>query len=242
MFVGDSVRGFKENDLVLLGPNVPHCWINDDQYYGDHREQNAEAIVVRFHELFLGKDQFALPEMKAVKRLFEKANRGLLITGDGKERILASIRKMVNYEGMERIIIFLGVLNAIINSCEHTELSSMDFMSNLRNGEEIRLNKVYHLMVHHFRDKITLAEIAHEAGMNPSAFSRYFSQCTGKSVTGFLQEIRLKYACRLLEEEETNILEVMHKAGFQNQAYFNKLFASKMKTTPKKYRKLHKIN
>ena len=37
-FVGDSVLGFKEDDLVLLGPNVPHCWLSDDRL---HLENNV---------------------------------------------------------------------------------------------------------------------------------------------------------------------------------------------------------
>ena len=241
-FVGDSVHGFKTNDLVLLGPNVPHCWISDERYSRGKSSINAEAIVIRFPELFLGRDQFLLPEMKSIRQLIESSKRGLLLTGDGKDRIVSSIKKMVSYDGMERLIIFLGILNAIINSCDHTALSSKGFMSDLKHGSEERLNSVYHFITHHFREKITLAQVAHEAGMNPSAFSRYFSQCTGKSVTGFLQEIRLSYACRLLEEGELNIQDVMQNSGFQNQAYFNKLFVSILKTTPKKYRQLHKAN
>ena len=65
-------------------------------------------------------------------------------------------------------------------------------------------------------------------------------QCQGKG-PGFLQEIRLGFACRLLKENEKNISEIMQKSGFQNQAYFNKLFVETMNVTPKKYRKLHEV-
>ena len=238
-FVGDSVQGFKEEDLVLLGPNVPHCWLSDDRFHHDNSATSAEAIVIRFPELFLGKDQYTLPEMKSVMQLIEKSNRGLLISGDGTDRIAASIRKMVNYDGMERMIIFLGVLNAIINTCEHIVLSSAGLMSDIKPGKEGRMNRVYNFIVNHFREKITLAQVAAQAGMNPSAFSRYFSLHTGKSVTGFLQEIRLGYACRLLKESDLNITDIMRKSGFQNQAYFNKLFVTTKNMTPLKYRKLN---
>ena len=42
-FVGDSILSFKENDLVLLGPNLPHYWKNDERYYAHPDDGNAEA-------------------------------------------------------------------------------------------------------------------------------------------------------------------------------------------------------
>lgn len=236
-FVGDSILGFNEGDLVLLGPNVPHSWKNDQTYYDHGDETNAQAIVIRFPELFMGKDQYLLPEMKLVRHLFENSGRGLLITGGGKERIVSSIKKMLHYRGMERMIIFLGILNAISNTCEYTILSSGGFMSSLNKKNENRLNKVYDFMTSNFKEKITLAEIAEKINMNPSAFSRFFSQYTGKSVTGFLQEIRLGYTCNLLQKSNRNISEIMYESGFQNQAYFNKLFVDRIGLTPNEYRK-----
>jgi len=238
-FVGDNIDSFQEDDLVLLGPNIPHYWKNDQKYFDNQSDESAEAIVVRFPEMFLGDGQYDLPEMRQMKQLFNKARRGLLLHGDGKNRIISSIQKMLHYQGIERLIIFLGILNAIINACEIQYLSSEGFMTSLNPKNEKRMNDVYNFITNNFKEKITLAEIAEKANMNPSAFSRYFSQCTGKSVTQFLQEIRLGFACRLLILSEQNISEIIYESGFQNQAYFNKLFAHKMGMTPKGYRKKH---
>jgi len=238
-FIGDSIDSFQADDLVLLGPNIPHYWKNDQKYYDNQSDENAEAIVVRFPEFFLGSDQYDLPEMMQMKQLFVKAQRGLLLSGDGKTRIIASIKKMLHYQGIERLIIFLGILNAITNACEFAYLSNPGFMTSLNPKNEKRMNDVYNFITNNFKEKITLAEIAEKANMNPSAFSRYFSQCTGKSVTGFLQEIRLGFTCKLLIESEQSISEIIYESGFQNQAYFNKLFVERMGMTPKKYRQTH---
>ena len=238
-FVGDSILSFKENDLVLLGPNVPHFWKNDQVYFEHRSENNAEAIVIRFQELFISKDQYDLPELRQVKRLFENSKRGLLIQGDGKKRVIASIKKMVNYNGLERLIIFLGILNAIVNTCDYKFLSSEGFMTSLSPKNEKRMNDVYNFITNNFKQKITLNDIADKANMNPSAFSRYFTQCTGRSVTTFLQEVRLGYSCKLLIDSEKNISDIMYESGFQNQAHFNKLFFNKMRMTPAKYRLKH---
>jgi len=238
-FVGDSIDSFQADDLVLLGSNIPHHWKNDKEYYDNQSDENAEAIVVRFPELFIGKDQYNLAEMRQLKQLFEKAKRGLLLSGDGKNKVISSIQKMLHYQGIERLIIFLGILNAITNACNLKYLSSEGFMTSLNPKNEKRMNEVYNFITNNFRDKISLAEIAEKANMNPSAFSRYFSQCTGKSVTTFLQEIRLGFACKLLIRDEMSISEIIYESGFQNQAYFNKLFIERKGMTPNGFRRKH---
>ncbi|MES1215335.1 MAG: AraC family transcriptional regulator, partial [Bacteroidota bacterium] len=48
--VGDHISRYKESDLVLIGPNIPH--LNFD--YGV--KEIAETVVVQMKEDFLGKD------------------------------------------------------------------------------------------------------------------------------------------------------------------------------------------
>ena len=241
-FVGDHIDSFRENDLVLLGPNIPHSWKNDPSYYTNQNPEAAQAIIIRFSEFFLGDQQYNMPEMSKLKQLFVMSKRGLLIKGEGKDRIIASIVKMVEYQGMERLIIFLGILNAIINTCDLIELSSANFMTTLSPKNEKRMHLVYDFIINNFKDRITLDQIAEKASMNPSSFSRYFSQIAGKSVTTFLQELKLGYACTLLLESNLKIVSIIDEAGFQNQAYFNKLFVREKGMTPKQYRQSHSIN
>lgn len=235
-FVGDHIDIFKEDDLVLLGPKIPHSWRNDS-FFDQESKPEAQAIVIRFNEYFLGKDQYKLRELNKLRELFKRAERGLLICGKGKERIIASIFKMKEYQGMERLIIFLGILNAIMNTCDLITLSTEGFMSSLTTKYRERMNKVYGFVTANFRSKISLDQMAAEVNMNTSAFSRYFSQVTGKSVTEFLQELRLGYACKLLTDTDLNVSEVMLEAGFNNQAYFNKLFFERKGMAPKDFRK-----
>src|SRR5690554_3786715 len=48
-YVGNTIENFYENDLVLLGPNLPHCWKN-----ADHQPQVASAIVIQWKDNLLG--------------------------------------------------------------------------------------------------------------------------------------------------------------------------------------------
>ena len=54
-YIGNHMDNFTAGDLVLLGPNLPHCW----KLESEHEEQSdASAIVVQFDEGFLGSGFF----------------------------------------------------------------------------------------------------------------------------------------------------------------------------------------
>src|ERR1700754_576078 len=48
-YVGNGFENFEENDLVLLGPNLPHCWRNVGTQNG-----NSSAIVIHWENDLLG--------------------------------------------------------------------------------------------------------------------------------------------------------------------------------------------
>lgn len=53
-FVGDQVKPFTPGDTVLTGPNLPHLWRSDDQYFMRDAELTIRGIVTYFHRDFLG--------------------------------------------------------------------------------------------------------------------------------------------------------------------------------------------
>ena len=43
--IGDNLDSFRENDLVLLGPGLPHHWKSDPSYFTNQNPQAAQAII-----------------------------------------------------------------------------------------------------------------------------------------------------------------------------------------------------
>ena len=234
-FVGDNIGYFSAGDMVLLGSNLPHYWKNDSQFY-HAKDKNAEAIIIRFAENFMGQEQFTLSEMQELKELFVEAKRGLMIKGSTRKRVKKLMTQMLHQEGLTRLITFLQILNIISQSEEIDFLTSEGFNCHLNPRHENRMNTVYNFLTSRFREKISLYGIAEQAAMNPSAFSRYFKQCTGKSVTEFIQELRLGHACKMLIQTNKNVSEIIYESGFQSQTHFNKLFFKTNRLTPAAYR------
>jgi AraC-like DNA-binding protein len=73
--------------------------------------------------------------------------------------------------------------------------------------------------------------------MNVNAFSRFFSLRTRKTFTGYIQELRLQKAARMLIEEELPITEICFECGYNNISNFNRQFLTHYNMNPMKYRK-----
>jgi len=76
--IGDHISRYQGSDIALIGPNIPH--LNFD--YGARATVNT--VVVQMKENFLGQEFFSLPEITAIKGLFEKAKEGIAFYGETK--------------------------------------------------------------------------------------------------------------------------------------------------------------
>ena len=237
-YVGDSIEAFREGDLVLLGPNVPHFWKNDDQARGKNRAM-ASAIVIQFHEDFLGRDLWLTPEFHKIPRLLRMATRGLKYGGATQRKVAALMQRMTRLRGTRCLIDFLLILDILADSNQATPLSSPGFMPTPDLFDAERINKVHSYVYAHLEEPIYQPLVAAHVHMRPASFSRFFRQKTGRTFSAFVNEVRIGHAARLLAEEKMNITEVCYACGFENLSNFNRRFRAIKKMTPRDFVAYH---
>lgn len=237
-FVGDNIEKFSPGEIVLLGQNLPHLWLNDKAYFADNSTLKAKANVVHFSENFAG-GLFNIPEFSGIKHLFERARRGIKFEGLGNEDVVHKINEMYNLEGFEKVMRLLDILHELSNYPHATLLSSAGFVDNFKSKQHHKLIVVYEYIMNNFKQEITLDKVAELASMNPSAFSRYFKSINKKTFTQYLNEVRIGYACKLLQEHRYNIAEVCFESGYNNISNFNRQFKSLKKMSPTAYLKMY---
>jgi AraC-like DNA-binding protein len=76
--------------------------------------------------------------------------------------------------------------------------------------------------------------------MHPSAFSRFFKNGTQRTVTDYVNELRIGLASRLLLETELSILEICLRSGYENASNFNRRFREYRGMTPREFRAAHR--
>lgn len=89
---------------------------------------------------------------------------------------------------------------------------------------------------HNFSEKLLLDDVATYANFSKSYIIRLFKKNTGKTFSSYLNSYRIYKAVEMLRETDKNILEISEACGFNNVAYFIKIFKQNMKITPYKYR------
>ncbi len=236
-FIGDHVSPFKVGDLVFTGPNLPHLWRSDLEYFNGDKGLITEGIVVYFPENFLGEDFLHKNEMYKVKHLFQKAHRGMEIQGKTSEKAIATLKHLPNLEDFDRILALLNLLNLLSNSSEYKLLASEGYFNSLKETETDRMNRVHAYVMKNFREKISLEEVAAIANMSPSSFSRYFKIHANKTFSDFLTEIRIGYSCKLLISQKIDIAQVCYDSGFYTLSNFNRQFKVFTNYNPLEYRK-----
>ena len=236
-FIGQSVERFENGDVILLGKNLPHYWKNDSNFYQNGYAQGAEAIVVRFLEDFAGKDFFNLPETRSIQQLFEKAKHGLKLLEPLRTETAERLVHLVKKQGFEQLMSLLTILQKIADS-ECIEVISPNFVPSLvltKNND--RLNKVIAYLLENFTQNIQLSVVAELANMNEAAFCRYFKTQTGQTLTQYVTDLRIRYACDLLMKGADSVTQICFQVGFENVSHFIQAFKKLRNQTPFEFRK-----
>ncbi len=238
-FIGDSIRNFVSGDVVLIGSNLPHYWSFDSSYFDQGTRKEADVRVTHFNDDFWGADFLELPENTNVKQLLQKAKQGIAVYGIARLQVQNLLEELLTTEGTKRIILLIEALAAIAHTKDIEPLSSVGFNPHFQRGEKDRINNIYDFALQHFRQRISLDEVAEVAGMSSNAFCRYFKSRTGKTFSQFLIEIRVGHACKLLIENNMNVKQICYESGFHNFAGFHKYFKQITGKSPLNYQRAY---
>ena len=101
------------------------------------------------------------------------------------------------------------------------------------------IHKAKNYIKEHYKDEITLEDVASHIHLNPIYFSRLFKEKTGQTFMQYLTEIRMEKAKDYLINTDMSINEIANSVGYQDSKYFSRIFKKECKIIPNLYRKMH---
>ncbi len=234
-FVGDHLDTFRAGDLVLLGPDLPHFWRNDDEFYQPDSSLRAESVVVQFPAAFDERVLAVLPEATAIRQLLQRARYGLHFGPACSESVAEPLKQLPGQTGLSQLLALLAILNQLTTDTEDRLLASDGYQLATGSAETERMKRVLEFMLANFRSEIRIEQIASVAGMAPAAFCRYFKNRTRKTFVDYLNEFRIGHARKLLTTVDLSVGQIGMECGFTSNSHFHRLFKQHTGVTPFHY-------
>ncbi len=88
----------------------------------------------------------------------------------------------------------------------------------------------------HLDTEINLNRIARRMVLPTREVSRAVNSCTGNNVSHYINTLRIEEACRLLEETDLPITQIVFASGFNTKSNFNREFSRLKKQSPTEWR------
>ncbi len=89
-------------------------------------------------------------------------------------------------------------------------------------------------------EALSLKELASHTGLSIAHYSKLFTQKTGFSPIDHFIQLKIQYACQLLDISQMYVKEVAHRVGYEDPYYFSRIFKKVMQMSPVEYRKRDK--
>ena len=150
--------------------------------------------------------------------------------------VLAVVAKLMDHDGelgrcLPHLIDLFGIL------ARHTDPDRSD--EDHDRFRESSLQDLIRWTNEHYARKITIDEVAKMTGYSKYHFCSRFKSLTGMTYLNYLNSVRVRRACMLLQQGES-VQSVCRAAGFENVSYFIQVFKKVQRMTPHQYACQHR--
>jgi AraC family transcriptional regulator len=140
-------------------------------------------------------------------------------------------RESLNLDPVSPLVIEAGLLEIIAT------------ISRFRVQEPTRrppawLTNAHDLLRAHYRDPLTLGQVAESVGVHPVYLANVFRTHYGSSVGEFVRRLRIDYVSRQIASTDEPITNIAVHAGFADHSHLTKTFKKLTGLTPLQYRSL----
>lgn len=218
--------------------SIGDCKAQEEAVFKELRVGNAGRVKIELDKLFEYIGQLSYNDMvTTITQVFE-----------GSRAIIGDMLRMNGISALPYLRKFPEDMKMLATAQEVKdylfELYS-DTLGQLKEKKKTRKNEVIE-SVKNFINKnysdelLSLENIAEKLKLSPNYLRMLFKEAEGKSLSGYINEVRFKYARALLESTEFTVAEISARVGFSNDNYFYTAFKKFYGVSPNYYR--HYVN
>lgn len=143
-------------------------------------------------------------------------------------------------EEQEEVFLLQGIqaaslrqLTAWLEELRTQLLKAFENTDGLKRRDYLDLAKSY--IQEHVEERLTLNDVSAAVHISPNYLSSLFMRQLSIGFVDYVNQIKMKRACELLEAGHYLIYEVANRLGYENAYYFSKVFRKYIGCTPKEY-------
>ncbi len=222
-FVNEQIYEVADGDIILFNNVEPHGW--------EILSKEAHFLVMVFAPEYIASGFSAMdydylkPFVERGSNFRNKLDRAEALTGE-ISLLMQAIEeenegKIPGYPLMIKADV-LKILTLLIRYSQDSTKSSALLQE--KKDKVMRLSSVFDYINSHYTDRLTLAEAAEIAYMSPNYFSSYFKKVTGKKFSGYINELRIGLADKLMASTDLTVLDIATRCGFRNMSNFYRIY------------------
>lgn len=212
-----------------------------------YRTKRRKTLEITFTEDYLM--QLFYPNLKTAIPLLAQAimNKTVYTMWKSSKSISPKLYVLIediiqcNYTGAikkafleSKVVEMLSYLFTIINEEENTKISE-----DLSECDYLKMIAVENILKTQFKEKLTLAGIAAQVGLNDFKLKKCFKIVFNTTVFNYLTQVRMEHAKQLISEKEYSVAYVSEELGYKNQQHFTVAFKKNFGYLPSKLKKEH---
>lgn len=232
----NTMHSFKPNDIFMIAPNQSHVFKGSRPADGSPDTKGVHTISVFYDPNGHLANFLHLPELTQLNVFLKEYKNGFKLPEKYFDVVSKHMLKLKRADGIDQILHFLFLLRTFCRMNPKPRHLSTFSKEHVTDGDGMRMANIYNYILHHYREALTLEDVAAEAHLTPQAFCRYFKKHTGVTFVTFLNEMRINQACKQLTSGEfDSIATVAYNCGFNSITNFNRVFKSVAGASPKEY-------
>jgi AraC-like DNA-binding protein len=226
-----------EGDMVSFVPsNVLHSVISDSEVIGSWEYLFVNPVKL-LQEMFHGKKS-------REHELLELVNKGGFFIKKEENpalhtlvcRIFDEIKeKQMFYRESLKGLLYTMVLEGARQNAKNAGISDESRLS--RQKEGVKLKAAVSFIEENYDRPFKISELAERCYMSETHFRRFFEERMDMAPLEFVNYVRIKKACELIDTTDLGMEEVAQKTGFTTSSTFNRNFRRIMGTSPYQWKK-----
>jgi AraC-like DNA-binding protein len=231
-FVNGTTIPLKEGECLFVNSKIPHYGFSPDG-------ADSTYLVLVFNPSLLAANP--LIEENFINPLKNDAETPFLVFDAAKTNELRKemlfIKDTVDAKALGYQLTVLSHLYAFWN--DFLALKGQEKINKLApSAKTLLLQRMLTYIYGHYKEKITLKDIAQSASLSDGYAIHLFSSLLHASPISYLLSYRVEKAEELLHDFTKDVGEVAEEVGFDNPSYFSEMFKREKGYSPRDYRNI----